>query len=832
MTENSDKAAIKMGFKPIAVVALVVSLLSALAGLYWLHQQSATQQQTYQQQTQQQIIEMIESNVESRLKTLDQQLSTLAQSPQLAMLLSRGDASLITAQQRLMQQNLPQVQKICLIAAHIDKPNPNACIPISFATLSSLRQAKSDGTAAMTVLQLDTQQPYLLTAHRITDARDNVLGVLLATFDMKNVENMLHKSYGLSGYIELQQGMKKTTSLVSQGNKAWKRGPAVFKKDIDQSHWSIAYWPAKPVQPNLFFVITIAVLTILALMWLLMVFWQHRGLRHDADVLHQQVVDLKNSELKTKYLTENAVLQGVAKDILSLSHSPSASSNKKAKPVVRPVELEEQAIEVVPELVTPTPPSPSQQGPAAAVSIQQEISTISPTIFKAYDIRGIVGETLNESIVKSIGQAIGSQALDQKQPRLIVARDGRLSSESFANALIEGILSSGCDVIDIGLVPTPVAYFAYEHIGTHSGVVVTGSHNPANYNGLKIVLDGKPVFGASLQQLYQRILEGNVRTGQGSKKQLSVSDDYIAKVADDIKIQRPIRVVIDCANGAAGVVAVNLLSQLGCEVTELYCDVDGNFPNHHPNPCDPDNLKDLINVVQQQDAELGLAFDGDGDRIVAVDVKGQIIWPDRLMIMFAQDVLTQLPGSTIIYDVKSSRLLEDAILRSGGEPLMWQSGHSVLRNKMQEMDAPLAGEMSGHIFFKDRWFGFDDALYSACRLLEILVNDPLERTPTEVFEAIPTRECTPEIFLDMAEGESERFMRQFVTEATFSGAKTTTIDGLRADFPMGWGLVRASNTVPGLTLRFEADTADNLQNIQQQFKQQILQIKPTLTLDF
>jgi phosphomannomutase/phosphoglucomutase len=345
-------------------------------------------------------------------------------------------------------------------------------------------------------------------------------------------------------------------------------------------------------------------------------------------------------------------------------------------------------------------------------------------------------------------------------------------------------------------------------------------------------LAGKALLGDELKVLHQRIAENKLRKGQGSRQDMDVIDEYINRITTDIKLPRAIKVVIDCGNGVAGIVAPKLFKALGCEVIELYCDVDGDFPNHHPDPSQPDNLQALIEEVAKHDAELGLAFDGDGDRIGVVDAGGNPIWPDRLMIMFAQDVLLRMPGSIILYDIKSSNLLGEEISRAGGEAVMWQSGHSVIRNKMQEVDAQLAGEMSGHIFFKERWFGFDDALYAASRLFELLCNDPLERTPTDIFASLPSRVSTPEIFVEMNEKESKQFMAQIVKEGEFTGAEIIKIDGVRADYPNGWGLVRASNTMPGLTLRFEADTLEDLQHIQQRFKHQMLQIKPTLSLSF
>ena len=457
---------------------------------------------------------------------------------------------------------------------------------------------------------------------------------------------------------------------------------------------------------------------------------------------------------------------------------------------------------------------------------------LTSEIFKAYDIRGIVGETISEEVFRTVGQAIGSEALDQGRSSLVIGRDGRLSSASLCDALIEGIIDSGCKVADIGQVPTPVLYFACEHLNTDSGVMVTGSHNPSNYNGLKILIAGKPIFAVKLQKLYQRILQDKFYSGRGEYQAFDLIDKYIARVSDDIHLMRPFKVVVDCGNGVGGLVIPKLLSGLDCEVIELYCDVDGEFPNHHPNPSDPSNLQDLILAVQSSGAELGLAFDGDSDRLGVVDIKGNIVWADRLLILFAQDIISTLPGAKVLYDVKCSNLLEDAILTAGGEAIMSASGYAVIRDKVQETGAPLAGEMAGHIFFNDRWYGFDDAIYSACRLLELLSKDQFARSPTEVFAAIPNQESTPEIVVEMGDLESREFIQQFVIEAEFLGGTKVTIDGLRVNYPQGWGLVRASNTLPGLVLRFEAKTQEALQDIKLQFKQQMLKVKPTITLLF
>ena len=470
----------------------------------------------------------------------------------------------------------------------------------------------------------------------------------------------------------------------------------------------------------------------------------------------------------------------------------------------------------VEKIKTPDEFARSDDQSKAASSLNVEFSTdIDPVIFRAYDIRGIVKQNLNEDVIRCIGHAVGSEAKDRGQTKLVVGRDGRLSSQALSHALIEGLLRSGCDVIDVGELATPILYFACEQLKTYSGIMVTGSHNSADYNGLKILLGGESLSGEGIQKIYQRIKHSHLHSGAGSLSLAEVRTDYIQRIQSDIDIAKPIKLVIDCGNGIAGAVAPSLFKALGCEVIELFCDVDGNFPNHHPNPGQPENLIDLSEAVQQHDAELGIAFDGDGDRIGVVDSNGDPIWPDRLMMLFSQDVLSRAPGSIILYDVKSTNLLGEEISAMGGEAIMWKSGHALIKNKMKEVNAQLAGELSGHIFFKERWYGFDDALYAASRLLEIISNDIKQRTAVEIFSALPSRVSTPEIMIEMQEGESGEFMAQLRGGAFFNGAELILIDGLRAEYENGWGLVRSSNTTPGITLRFEADTQEELLIIQQ-----------------
>ncbi|OAJ70829.1 phosphoglucomutase [Methylobacillus sp. MM3] len=451
-------------------------------------------------------------------------------------------------------------------------------------------------------------------------------------------------------------------------------------------------------------------------------------------------------------------------------------------------------------------------------------------IFKAYDIRGIVGKTLTPEIVETIGQAIGSEATARRQTQICIGYDGRLSGPELAAALARGIRKAGVHVINLGMVATPMVYFAACHLGTNCGVMVTGSHNPPDYNGLKMVLGGETLSGEAIQGLRSRIELGELFEGDGSYSQYDIAQDYISRIVSDIKLARPMKIAVDCGNGVAGAFAGALYRALGCEVQELYCEVDGHFPNHHPDPSVPENLDDLIEALKTGNAELGLAFDGDGDRLGVVTKDGQIIYPDRQLMLFAADVLSRSPGATIIYDVKSTRNLHPWIAQHGGEPLLWKTGHSLVKAKMKETGAELAGEMSGHVFFKERWYGFDDGLYTGARLLEIL---SATVDPSATLQALPDSVSTPEQHIRMREGEPHALLARLTQEARFEGAyRVIDIDGLRVEYPDGFGLMRASNTTPVIVLRFEADNEAALRRIQEQFRGILLAAAPHVELPF
>ncbi len=462
---------------------------------------------------------------------------------------------------------------------------------------------------------------------------------------------------------------------------------------------------------------------------------------------------------------------------------------------------------------------------------------LEPGIFRAYDIRGVVGKELNPTVAGLIGQAIGSVMQAQGLRDVVVGRDGRLSGPELSSGLIEGLRRAGCRVIDIGLAPTPVVYFGAYHLRAGSCVAVTGSHNPPDYNGFKIVVGGETLAGEAINDLYLRISEGRLHSAAeaGVLEQQDISDDYIQRIADDVQLDRPLKVVADAGNGVAGDIAPRLLEAIGAEVIPLYCDVDGTFPNHHPDPSEPHNLEDLVQMVKRFDADLGLAFDGDADRLGVVTREGAVVFPDRLLMLFAADVLQRNPGALVIYDVKCTGKLSDYVLRHGGSPMMWKTGHSLIKSKMRETDAELAGEMSGHFFFKERWYGFDDGLYAAARLLEVLAQR--DETPSEVLAELPDSVSTPEIKLPV-DGSAHALVERFVEsirgleDGPFEGARISTIDGLRADFSDGWGLLRASNTTPVLVLRFEAENAAALERIRALFHAQLQALLPDRTIEF
>lgn len=449
---------------------------------------------------------------------------------------------------------------------------------------------------------------------------------------------------------------------------------------------------------------------------------------------------------------------------------------------------------------------------------------LSPTIFKAYDVRGIVPATLDEEVAEALGRAFGLAARKEGETTVAVGRDGRLSGPALSAALVRGLVASGVDVIDVGMVTTPMLYFAASTLAS-SGIQVTGSHNPKDYNGFKMVLAGRAIYGDEIQAL-RKTMEagGGERAAQpGTVRNVNILAPYRDRIVGDIKLARPLKIVVDSGNGIAGASAPGIFRAIGCEVIELFSEVDGNFPNHHPDPSKPENLRDLIAKLKETGADLGLAFDGDGDRLGIITKGGNNIYPDRQMMLFAQDVLSRVPGAPILFDVKCTQRLGPAIAAAGGQPMMFKTGHSLIKAKMREVNAPLGGEMSGHIFFKERWYGFDDGTYAGCRLLEILSRHP---DPSAVLDGLPTSFSTPELNVKCEEGEPHRVVAELVKKASFPDAKVSTIDGVRVDWPDGFGLLRASNTTPVLVLRFEGQTQEALHRIEGEMLGLLRSVKP------
>ena len=451
---------------------------------------------------------------------------------------------------------------------------------------------------------------------------------------------------------------------------------------------------------------------------------------------------------------------------------------------------------------------------------------VQASAFKAYDIRGIVGAGIDEIFAEHLGRAFGSEAIAAGERAVAVGRDGRLSGPGLVAGLIRGLVSTGLDVVDIGAVTTPMLYYVAATRGAHgcrSGIQVTGSHNPKDYNGFKMVLAGRAIYGDDIQKLRERMVSETYTKKRGRKAAMNIVPEYTARIVGDARLARPMKIVVDCGNGIPGASAPAILRALGCDVIDMYSHVDGDFPNHHPDPSKPENLADLIKVVHATGAELGLAFDGDGDRLGVVTKAGHIIYPDRQLMLLARDVLSRNKGATVIFDVKCSQRLAPVIKKAGGIPMMYKTGHSLIKAKMGEIGAPISGEMSGHIFFGERWYGFDDATYTAARMLEILSRS---KDPSAVLDALPTSFSTPELNVECAEGEPPRVVAALQASAQFPGAVITTIDGLRADYTDGFGLVRASNTTPVLVLRFEGHTADALHRIETDFMAALRAVKP------
>ncbi|GGY58311.1 phosphomannomutase/phosphoglucomutase [Marinobacter zhanjiangensis] len=741
-----------------------------------------------------------------------------------------------------LQTLMPGIRKVFLFPYRSIPRRADDEAGLGFATLDLARRAESGRDVNPDAFPRDGQW-LVQTATRVRNPSSQVIeGTLVIQFDASVLAPVLSGTGGRGTLVQTVGGQARDVISGGQGN-----GPEVSRA-LSIPGWSLSYRPQVPsptLDPMIILALVVAGFLVAAVIVWLMLSSAQSALRKETTRLVQWAHKafagerIAPPELRWEIPSVIAdVLHRISKVVekrLEGNGRKAAASTKRPAPEPEADEplFQDRDIPDIDMLDGDEDVLGFGESPAGAtpeVGETRAPAAMSPTIFRAYDIRGIVGETLTPDIVRVIGQAIGSEALDRSQDTLCIGYDGRHSSPELSEALAAGIMATGCNVVSVGAVPTPVLYFATHHLGTGSGVMVTGSHNPSNYNGLKIMLGGETLSEDSIQKLHQRIRNGDLHQGQGSASSEDVRRDYLDRIVGDIAVAAPLRVVVDAGNGIAGELGPLLLEELGCEVIPLYCEVDGNFPNHHPDPGKPENLQDLIDRVQQEGADLGIAFDGDGDRLGVVTNEGKIIWPDRLMMLFARDVVSRNPGADVLFDVKCSRRLSGIISSAGGRPVMWKTGHSLMKAKMKETGALLAGEMSGHIFFSERWYGFDDGLYSAARLLEILGIE--DRQTSEVFADFPEDISTPELNLEVTDEGKFRIIQRLAELADFGEANITTIDGVRVDYPDGWGLCRASNTTPVLVLRFEAENEAALERIKQIFRGQLKALAPDVNITF
>ena len=810
------------GYWLIGALGMLVLTLAATAAIYFQSEASHIAQAKQQTQA---AAQAIANHVEEINRQRRELIENLSRQPLLIDRFEMGDSVELVSEQDRLTRLVPDALQIRLLPAGVSEPDTELKPNMSYASLQMLRRAEErDGVLPAEAHQYNTAHQHIAIASGVRRTPEApAVGVLHAAFSLSDIQVLLDSVDDYAGRVELQQIVpdKAPFTLAS-------KGPAVGNESPDRtmpiqgSIWQLAYWGGTGTGPGMVDRLSLVgpgLLVFLLVSVLLFLLSQQiiKALKKDQStilMLFEAMVAGRPPKQQSAQLGDLQPTLDVLEHQLR-EHRASMAEKAKGRQAMGPgIAVDEELPEVMEK---------------SSVSLTESVE-ISPTIFRAYDIRGVVGETLTEEVVARLGQGIGSEVFDRGFQSVLVARDARNSSDSLQSALIQGLKASGRDVIDVGLVPTPMLNYAIHEHNIECGVIVTGSHNPPQYNGLKLIIGGDSPTREGIQELRRRIDAHQLLQGEGSFDSMDITSDYIERIVSDIRLGQPMKVVVDCGNAAASVVAPELYRQLGCEVIELYCTVDGSFPNHHPDPGDPKNMEALQQAVVEHQAALGLAFDGDGDRLGVVDSSGKLIWPDRLLMYLATDVLSREPGGDIIYDVKCSRHLANIILSSGGRPLMWKSGHSNLKSKMKESHALLAGEFSGHIMFSERWYGFDDGLYAGARLLEMLSLD--YRTSAEVFAELPEGLATPEYALRLEEGKAQEVMKAVDQLPDLPGARLVKIDGLRAEFEQGWGLVRASNTTPALLFRFESDSEEGLAHVQSIFRDLLAKVAPDLTAPF
>jgi phosphomannomutase/phosphoglucomutase len=799
----------------------------------------------------------------ARIAELRTQLTTAASAEATVAALASYDAERLQRAGAELTALLPYADRVEIIPEGTAEVDLSAAVPISFAALSVIRRAETEPFVGPEGIKLDSQRSRFYAAAPITHG-GSVAGVLFAAVSADFLLDPLAAFDPRSGRVVLEQSFAGTSPVpLLQWGEAGAPSPAteIIRQTLAVPHWQVVFDPNEaqlaPVANPVDLLMALAVALGLLLAGVLFAFSRlSRSIDHDSGVLLEQVSNGLRGRRQQPARYRLSAFGDLAREITRMArpvhgHAGSDGADTPATAAPPPGPSETQPNEdTVDDLLKDDaePPAPKKR-PARSddflevsasgsrddnfgIEVTEDHSPLAmglelePEIFRSYDIRGITTRNLTEDVVYWIGRAFAAEAVERQQRRVAVGRDGRHSSAPLRDALNRGLTEGGVDVLDIGQVPTPVLYFATHALDTGTGIMITGSHNPPEYNGLKMVLAGETLAEARIQALRARIEENRLSEGEGDVEEVDIAEQYLDRIADDVVVAQPLKVVVDCGNGVAGRLAPELIRQLGCELVELYCDVDGDFPNHHPDPAEPENLEDLITVVKAEQADVGLAFDGDGDRLGVVTASGEIVWPDRLLMLYAQDIVSRNPGADIIYDVKCSRHLNSLIGDLGGRPIMWKTGHSHIKAKLKETGALLAGEFSGHICFGERWYGFDDALYAAARLLEIL--GASDQSTDELFAQFPVTYGTPELKIRTTEQAKFEIIERLAREGDFGDGTVTTIDGLRVDYPDGWGLIRPSNTSPVLSLRFEADEQEALARIQDVFQQQLGAIDPEL----
>jgi len=875
----------KLGGISLNTVTLTGFLFFVLifALTFWLSQYASYNQIRLQQRAAgNEVVSSVAYQLSSAVQSYTNSLESLARDPVMVNLINNGNEAQLSARAKELSRAFPYALALRIYRRGTARLDNSASPPVSYACLDLINSIeRGDLRPPVEVHAPNTPQAHVEIVRAVLD-NGKPIGELQLVLNAKVLDTWTH-DVARNLFVELMQtaGDQPTILLAKAGNSELRNALTIYH-DVEGTRWKVAVWSPSsetilPVTLQAVFFYLVGVI-LMGLVFYSLKRSISNTVSQDANNLVQLSADKIRGMKAHDYHLVMPEMAEVARRISELQESSEIDRERDHDPNAINVtaatmgqldqlsvfgggrsvegvsveELDESDIaNVVQQKPASKPPQqkavfsardPSTQlephamtssaasaGPAVAAS-QQVAGKPPREIFKAYDIRGIVGATLTAQHANLIGRAIGTAVAERGLSKLAFARDGRLSGQELGAAFVKGVQQAGIDVIDIGMLPTPLLYYAATELAEGTGVMLTGSHNPPQYNGFKMMIGGDTLSGEAIQALRECIEQEKFSSGEGSYENQSVAKAYIERVIGDVKLKRALNVVIDCGNGVAGVIAPLLFKSMGCRVTELYCDVDGKFPNHHPDPSKPENLKDLIATVKSKGADVGLAFDGDGDRLGVVDASGKIIYPDRYMMLFVADILAKNHGAQIIHDIKCTNHLTRVIWEKGGEPIMWKTGHSLIKAKLKQSGALLAGEMSGHIFFNDRWYGFDDGLYSGARLLELL--SAAGQKSDEVFGALPDAVNTPEINVQMREGETHKFMEDLMMKADFGEANVSMIDGIRADYSDGWGLVRASNTTPVLVLRFEAKDARTLGRIQQQFKAQMLAVKPDLKLPF